>query len=554
MRTQLLILTSILAFCSIAYELLFANSLALLAGGTVWWHSLTIGIYIGGLGLGTFRAGKSLFPARDLIRIELILSIIGMSSAFVVYAASGLFETANSVAMAGYSYDFSSYIRLHTTLKILFFVVTQSLVFLVGYLSGFEVPLLIRLAGEDGKINRLLAANYIGTLIGTLAFAYILLPRLDVLYSALCVGAINLAVCLWIIKRYVNNISFRLKLGATFALCYLLLLGVNARSYEQAFLQVYYRAGNAFVEGGQASLSELWRKIKKEGDVVRMKSLYQYIDYFNISWKGRKEFILTLDTNFQFSSRNEAVYHESFVHIPILATKTVPENVLVLGAGDGLLVRELLKYPGVKKIKQVELDEEMVELAKTHPLISKLNEDSFADPRLELVIGDAFQYLRRANESYDAVFVDFPYPKNYNLAKLFSVEFYGFVRRVLKPEGFMVIDAPLRQKNNSKSRRNRQLLELEMAFLPKDKITNSMILSTVHSAGFKTFFPYVVGNESFLLATSRNEPLSYDLTKSSTEIIKNLDSSDLEKIGEQYFPYDIEQRYVNSVFHPILVD
>src|SRR5690606_6121669 len=107
------------------------------------------------------------------------------------------------------------------------------------------VPLLIRLAGEDGKINRLLAANYIGTLIGTLAFAYILLPRLDVLYSALCVGAINLAVCLWIIKRYVNNVSFRLKLGAAFALCYLLLLGVNARSYEQAFLQVYYRAGNA---------------------------------------------------------------------------------------------------------------------------------------------------------------------------------------------------------------------------------------------------------------------------------------------------------------------
>src|SRR5690606_13138826 len=112
MKKEFLLLSSILAFCSIAYELLFANTLAMLAGGTIWWHSMTIGIYVAGLGIGTFRAGKSLFPARDLVRIELYLSVIGMSSAFAVYAASALYETGASIAQVGYLYDFSAYIRL----------------------------------------------------------------------------------------------------------------------------------------------------------------------------------------------------------------------------------------------------------------------------------------------------------------------------------------------------------------------------------------------------------------------------------------------------------
>lgn len=554
MKKEFLVLAALLAFCSIAYELLFANTLAILAGGTIWWHSFTIGIYVAGLGVGTFKAGRSLFPARDLMRIELGLSVIGMTSAVAVYIASAFYETANSIALAGYVLDFGAYMRLHTSLKILFFLVTQSLVFIVGLLSGYEVPLLIRLSGDEQKTNRLLAANYIGTLFGTLAFAYFLLPRLDVVYAAFVVGGLNLIACIWIMWRYLPIKTMSFKVGIGLATLWLAVLVSIGGSFQQAFLQIYYRAGSAFIEGGQASLGELWRKIREDGEIHRIKSLYQYIDYFNVTWRGKEEFILMLDTNFQFSSKNEKSYHEAFAHIPMLSMQKVPKSVLILGAGDGLLAREILKYPEIERIKQVELDDEMIELARSHPVISELNEHSLDNPRLELVVGDAFQYLRNTNETFDAVFIDFPYPKNYNLSKLFSVEFYGFVKRVLNQDGFMVIDAPLRRKTEHKSHVPRQRIQIEMSFLPKDKVTNSIIISTVHQAGFKKFMPYMVDNETFLLATNSSREILFDLSNTFSPHFERLDQSTLNQIGEQFFPFEVKERFVNSVFHPLLVD
>ncbi len=553
MKKEILLLTSLLAFCSIAYELLFANTLAMLAGGTIWWHSLTIGVYIAGLGIGTFRAGKSLFPARDLVRIELYLSFVGMSSVFAVYAASAFYETGSALAQVGYVYDLGAYIRLHTSLKILFFLVTQSLVLLVGILSGFEVPLLIRLSGEDGRINRLLAANYIGTLVGTLAFAYFLLPKLDVIYTAVFVGGVNLLVCVWLVWRYLPKFSMKLRLGITFCFTWLVLLSVFGQSYQSVFLQIYYRVSYVLTESDRSGLVDLWKRVTRDGPVTRQKSLYQYIDYFDVSWREHKEFILSLDTNFQFSSRTERSYHEAFAHVPMLVMGEVPKKILVLGAGDGMLVRELLKYPQIEFIRQVELDEEIVNISRTHPVISKLNENSFDDPRLDLIIDDAFQYLRRSKETYDAVFIDFPYPKNYNLAKLFSVEFYSFVRRVLSPTGFMVIDAPIRNKGAVAGRSARGV-QIERAFLPQNEKTNSTIISTVHAAGFKTFFPYLIKNESFLLSTNTTKALNFDLSQSEPAQIENIDQDSLNQVGQQYFPYEIDKRFVNSVFHPVLID
>lgn len=554
MRKEFLLLAALLAFCSIAYELLFANTLALLAGGTIWWHSLTIGIYIAGLGVGTFRAAKSLFPARDLVRVELLLSFLGMTSAVFIYVITAIYETANSIALAGYVLDYSSYIRLHTSMKFLFFISTESLVFFIGLLSGYEVPLLIRLSGDEKKTNRLLAANYIGTLLGTLAFAYFLLPKLDVVYAAYVVGAINLIACGWLIYRFVPIKSTFLKVSTSLVASWLVFLILIGSNFQKTFLQVYYRAGNAFTEGGQAGWSTFWSKIKEDGPVHRTKSLYQYIDYFNVTSRGKKEFILMLDSNFQFSSKTEKLYHEGFAHVPILFANRVPKKVLILGAGDGLLLREILKYPEIEVIKQVELDSDMIELSRTHPLISKLNENSLDNPRLELIIGDAFQYLRKSQEKYDAVFIDFPYPKNYNLSKLFSVEFYGFVKNVLSEDGFMVLDAPLRRKTEHKVTAPRQSIEIEMSFLPIDRVNNSIIMSTVFNSGFNKLVPYMIGNETFVFATNSNKAIRHDLKDLHSPLYPSLDESILTQIGEQHFPFDIKKQYVNSVFHPLLVE
>lgn len=554
MKIEFLILTSLLAFCSICYELLFANTLSLLSGGAIWWHSLTIGIYIAGLGIGTFKAGKSLFPARDLVKVELLLSLIGMSCAVIIYFLSGIYETADAIAAEGYLYDYSSYISLNTSLKSLFFIFTQSLVFIIGYLSGFEVPLLLRLTGQERHMNRLLAANYIGTLIGTLCFAYFLLPKLDVLYTAMSVGGLNLFASCWIIKRFVPIQTRQMKIGVTFAIIWLITLITAGRSFESYFLQVYYRASAAFRSGGQESMTKLWQNIIADGPITRSKSLYQYIDYFDVTLKGSKEFVMMLDTNFQFSSKTEKYYHESFAHIPMMIMNKIPQKVLILGAGDGLLAREILKYEEITLIKQVELDELVVEISKKHPLISKLNEGSLENDRLDLIIGDAFQYLRDTNERYDAIFIDFPYPKNYNISKLFSVEFYRFVKRALNDDGFMVIDVPLRHHSEENSFNIRRKVQVEMTFLPEDKKANSIVMSTVYAAGFKKLIPYKIENESFLFATSSNKEVRFDLSNEKSSHMSYVNKQMLSQVGQQHFPFDLKDRYINSVFHPLLIE
>lgn len=562
MKKNYLLLTCILSFCSISYELLFANTLAIMSGNVVLWHSLTIGIYIAGLGLGTFRSVDIIMPKKKLVRVELLLCLIGAISVGSIYFITAIYETALSIAKAGYIADYSSYITLKTQLRALYFIICESLVFAVGYLSGFELPLIMAMASTDlnqetmneSNENQFIAFNYFGTLIGTLIFAYLLIPIIDALYTSLVVASINLLACLWLVLSFKAQTEKGIKVSL---LIFSVLLGFSffyAKNFEQIFLRVYYRAGTTFIDDDRHDFKTWWKKTMDKGDVVRIKTLYQYIDFFNVSWKGKDEFILMINTNFQFSSLNERYYHEGFVHIPVLITGKDPVDVLVLGAGDGLLLRELKKYESIKSLTHVELDPEMHELSKSNDVISSLNEGALSDPNIKTIIGDAFQFLRKSTKKYDAIFIDFPYPQDYNVSKLFSYEFYTFVRRNLTPNGYAVFDVPLRTKEGSTASESRRLIELHSTFTDSDFERNSIVMSTVSKAGFKIRIPYLVGKETFLLITNTNEQLNYDLLGKLSERYPNLDNDALSLINRQYFPHVIEDQYVNSVFHPLLVD
>lgn len=558
MKKDYIILTCLLSFCSISYELLFANTLAILAGDIVLWHSLTIGIYVAGLGLGTFRSTNVVFPQRKLISIELTLCLIGAISVASIYFLSAIYETAIAVAKAGYIADFATFVTLKTQLRVLYFILCESLVFAVGYLSGFELPLIMNMAASDNlkskSSNILIASNYFGTLIGTLVFAYILIPQFDALYSSLIVSLTNFLACLWLCKKSTLPITKQVKTSIVVFSFFLIFCFSYTAKFEQNFLRVYYRAGTTYLNDTKKDWATWWDSAMEKGDVVRIKTLYQYIDYFHVGWKGRDEFILMINTNFQFSSINEKVYHEAFVHIPMMITQMKPENVLVLGAGDGLLLRELRKYKDIKSITHIELDEKMVDLAKNHPFISKLNEGSLSDPTIKRIIGDAFQFLRKTNEKFDAVFIDFPYPQDYNVSKLFSVEFYTFVKRALSKNGFAVIDVPLRNKEGKGPSTNRHMIEVESAFSDRDFERNSIVMSTVSKAGFSIRVPYLVGKETFLIMTNLDSDLRYDLFGNTSSMYPSLDNEALSLINRQYFPHDIDDSYINSVFHPQLVD
>ncbi len=154
----------------------------------------------------------------------------------------------------------------------------------------------------------------------------------------------------------------------------------------------------------------------------------------------RNDYKLYLNNNLQFSSFDEYRYHEAFVH-PAMAAASNIEEILILGGGDGMAAREILKYPRVKKITLVDLDHEMTTIFKSNKLLKRLNNNSLWNPKLEVVNQDAFVWLDSTNKKYDVIFIDFPDPSNFSLGKLYSTVFYKKVKAHLGNKGIVTVQS-----------------------------------------------------------------------------------------------------------------
>jgi spermidine synthase len=554
---EIQIITLILSFCSIVYELLLSSTLAVITGKPIWWQSMTIGVYIGGLGLGAFRAEKKLDQYRELFGTELILSFLGMICVALVYYAQAGYLMSDYLTYLGSNFHSSVYVQNVFYLKGIFFLIVQSVTFLIGMYSGQEIPLLIDIYQKGKKKDTshiILGVNYIGTLVGTLFFAFYFFPKLDVLLTSLVVSILNLAVCLYLLAR--KYLVFR----AYYAVFIFIVVGgitgiaLKKHDIEQFYLKVTHLFRRT-IHDYKLSYADFLQDLPRMKDIERTKSLYQYIDYFDVQIKGLTvESIMTLDTKFQYSTWNEALYHDAFAHIPLGMTEMIPEKVLVLGGGDGLLIRELLKYPEIKTIKQIELDEKIVTMHKTEKRFTDLNENSLNNPRVQTTLGDAFFFLRNNDEKFKAIFIDFPYPNNFNLAKLYSIEFYRYVERSLSDDGFVVIDAPVSPKDKFDPILDKGRAVMSFTFTDSDKAYNSVLLSTLHYAGFQKFFPYKVGGETFVLFRKRILPYDYDFLLKGNDKFRKVTLQQLQKIKDQEFPYRIDRKYINSIFRPRLID
>jgi spermidine synthase len=149
---------------------------------------------------------------------------------------------------------------------------------------------------------------------------------------------------------------------------------------------------------------------------------------------------LFLNGHLQFSSRDEYRYHEALVH-PGMQSLARPRRVLVLGGGDGLAVREILKYDSVDTVTLVDLDPEMTRLFSQHQALTRLNQNSLTSPRVKVINADAFLWLEENRDFYDFVVADFPDPTNYSLGKLYTTAFYRLLRRHLSEHGVAAIQS-----------------------------------------------------------------------------------------------------------------
>jgi spermidine synthase len=389
-RTPLLFLNVlIIATCGLIYELLAGTLASYVLGDSVTQFSLIIGIYLFAMGVGSWLSRfieKGL--ARRFIEIELGVAVLGGFSAPLLF-----------LTFARVTY---------------FYVVLYFVVFAIGVLVGLEIPLLMRILKDTlnfkDLVSRVLAFDYIGALVASLLFPILLVPRLGLVRTSLLFGILNAAVGLWgtwllrpLIKGNVSGLR-----GRASVVIFLLLIGIikadslTALSEEQLFADDIIYAKN---------------------------SSYQRI----VVTKGRAGFQLFLNGNLQFSSADEYRYHEALVH-PAMMLAGEARRVLVLGGGDGLALREILKHPKVEHVTVVDLDPEMTKLAAKFLPLAELNNHAFADSRVRVVNQDAMIWLEEAGQIFDAAIMDFPDPNTFALGKLYTTRFYNLLKARLTPQ------------------------------------------------------------------------------------------------------------------------
>lgn len=399
MPKKILILSVfVVASCGLAYELIAGALSSYLLGDSILQFSTIIGCYLFAMGVG---AHFSKYIQDDdllarFVDIELAVGLIGGVSAAL------LFLTFSWMA---------------APFRILLYV----LVFMIGALVGMEVPLVMRVLNAKNTefnelVSRVLSFDYLGALAVSLLFPLVLAPHLGLVRSGFLFGMLNIGVALWTIHTFrheLKNVSGRLLRAAT-VLC-LLLVG--------------FALSDRMVYWGEHGLY---------GDEIVFSTTTPYQRLVITRWKD--DLRLYINGNLQFSSRDEYRYHEALVH-PALQALPWARSVLVLGGGDGLALREILRYTTIQHVTLVDLDPAMTNAFTQRGELAKLNHHSLIDPRVQIVNADAAIWLQHNQEMYDAVIIDFPDPSSFALGKLYSVPFYGIVKKHLAANGLIVVQS-----------------------------------------------------------------------------------------------------------------
>ncbi|MFE3521722.1 polyamine aminopropyltransferase [Streptomyces sp. NPDC059161] len=405
-RFLVLAVVFICAACGLVYELELVALASYLIGDSVTQASVVLSVMVFAMGVGSLLAKRLRCRAAvGFGLIETTLALVGGCSAMALYATFAW--------LGGSRYA----------------LVAFSLA--IGMLIGAEIPLLMtliqrvsrRVEGDaSGTVADLFAADYVGALVGGLAFPFLLLPQLGQLTAALLTGAVNaIAGGSLVLLLFGRDLSTRARwvlLGANvLVLVVLALTTAMVADFEQAARRAVY--GGQVRVAVQSRVQEIVLTGQKSGP----------LDLF-------------LDGRLRVDGRDGSRYPRSLVGPALDAGPH--GRVLILGGGDGLAAREALRHTGVRSVTVVERDPAILQLARTDPALSILNGHAYQDPRLRPVVADAFGWLRRGGRTsgtYDVIVSDLPDPDVTAGTKFYSQEFYGLASRVLAPGGRLVVHA-----------------------------------------------------------------------------------------------------------------
>lgn len=395
-RNVLLLSVFVVATCGIVYELLISTISSYFTGSSITQFSLTIGLFLFFMGCGSyfsrFIASGSLLDT--FITIEIGIGLIGGMAAILLHAV--------------FSYT-QAYLLL-----------SSLIIALIAGLIGLEIPLVMRVVQRTTSVEKAIAQvfsfDYVGALIASLAFPFILLPHLGIMRTSIVTGCANLLIAAF------TNIAFRKYIEKYRAFNVVIIILVIT------FILLFINA---------SKITRVFEDELYEDQIVFTKQTsYQRL----VLTKWRDDLRLFIDGNLQFAARDEYRYHEVLVHIPMLTAEN-RASVLMLGGGDGLGLREILKYSTVKKVDLVDIDPEMIKIGKDNPYLKILNNASFYDKRVTVINNDALIFVQNSAEMYDVVIVDLPDPNDLGVSKLYTKEFYETVKKRMRQGAVIITQA-----------------------------------------------------------------------------------------------------------------
>lgn len=388
----LLAATFIVAVAGLIYELIAATISSYLLGDSIRQFSFVIGVFLSAMGVGAWASRFVGDALSGFVRAQIALGAIGGALGPVLFFGYAIYGTVGLPLYGG--------------------------LIAIGVLSGMEIPLISRVMKEIGaaefRFENVLTADYIGALAASLAFPLLIVPNLPLMSASLAFGTLNLLVAGF------SLYLFRDKLGRGLWMPWAALLLASLVAFAMS----------------ERMVSAVDARLFQDEVIFSETTAYQSI----VITRFDERYRLFLDHSIQFDSLDEHRYHEALVH-PAMALVADPRRVLILGGGDGMAAREVLRHDGVEQVTLVDLDPRVTDLFATNADLVALNGGALQDQRVEIVNRDAWVWAAEARESYDVIIADLPDPKNIALSKLYSVEFYAMLAERLSSNGLLVTQA-----------------------------------------------------------------------------------------------------------------
>ncbi len=392
-EVALLFGTFLIAISGLVYELIEGTLSSYLLGDSIYHFSLVIGLFMSSMGVG---AWLSRFIETNLehafVKLQLAIALLGGFSAFILFYAFAYID----------NYDAFLYL------------ITISL----GSMLGVEIPLIIRILKESfslkTNISNVFTVDYIGALFASLLFPLILVPKLGLMQTSFLFGLLNL---------FVASISWYI------------FRELLSKKYLFYLLTVFVILVTGFWQSSQLT-SMIENKLYQHNIIFTTQTSYQKI----VITGNKNRVQCYINGSIQFDSIDEYRYHESLVH-PVMMQSKAHENILIVGGGDGMALREVLKYEGIQHVTVVDLDPAMTKLFKEHPTLSKLNDNAYDNPIVKVVNQDAWKFIENSKTLYDVIIIDLPDPNNISLSRLYSQTFYKILTSHLSRSGAMVTQA-----------------------------------------------------------------------------------------------------------------